>query len=158
VEGLHARRQSWEPAEHFTEHNPPVRPGLLDHARCAQCRRDIRRAADDRHLADARGQIGHAVHAVLERQDRRLRSHERRDQRQRVRIVVGFHRNDHRIDRSDFRRVLFCPRVYGEALQRRASDLQAVLADRRQVGPARDEGHVVPRTRQLRAVVPADGA
>ena len=69
MKDLHARRQPREPAEHFTEHDPPMRPRLLDHAGRAERRRDVRRSADDRLLTNARGQIGHAVHAVLQRQD-----------------------------------------------------------------------------------------
>ena len=75
-----------------------------------------------------------------------------------VGVVVGLHRDDHDIDGPDLRRVLFRPRAHGEAPERRAPDLQPALADRRQVRPARDERHVVPRPRELGAVIAADGA
>ncbi len=82
----------------------------------------------------------------------------RRQQRQRRLVVVRFDRDDHELDRSDLRRVLLGAAVRDEVAEFAAPDLQAVLADRRQVGAARDERDVMAGTRELRAVIAAHGS
>ena len=63
--------------------------------------RDVGRAADDRPLAVARRQLGDAVHAVLQRQDRRIAARASAHQRQRRRVVVRLHRDQHDVDAAD---------------------------------------------------------
>ena len=114
-----------------------MRPGDFERGR------DVGRAAERARLAGDRGDLARAVDAVLQRQDDRVVAEHRRQQRQRRRVVVGLDRDEHEIDRTDLRRVLLGAAARDEVAERGALDLEAPLADGRQVRAARDEGDVV---------------
>ena len=135
-----------------------MRAVLLDHAGRSDRCRDVGRPADHGRFAVQRRDIRDAVHAVLQRQNRRRRTEHRSDHRERRLVVVGLDRNDHQIHRADLRRIVFRGRLDDEVAERRAAHLESTLADRGQVRAARDERHVVPGARQPRTVVPAHAA
>ena len=132
--------------------------GLFDHAGFDDGGRDVRRAADDWPFSIAGGQIGDAVHAVLQREDRRIGPEHRRDQRQRRLVVVRFYRDHHDVDATDPGWILFGSSPHCEVAERAASYCQATLADGAQVGSTCDEGDIVTGAGQSCSVVAADSA
>ena len=106
----------------------------------------------------ARGQLVDAVDAVLHRQNGRLRPDHRRDHAERGRIVVGLDRDEDDVHGPTRRGVLFGRAPHREVPECRTANLESARANGRQVRAARDEGHVVPRAGELRAVVAANRA
>ena len=101
TDGADTVGQPWRITEHFAHDDAAVGSGLFDHAGFDDGGRDVSRAADDRPFSIAGGQLGDAVHAVLQREDRRVGPEHRRDQRQRRLVVVRFHRDQHDVDATD---------------------------------------------------------
>ncbi len=152
-----ARAQSRQRTKHFPEDDAPVRARLLDEAGRRERRRDVGDATDDRRFPELRRQLGGAIHAVLQRQNRCVGADHRRDARQRRRVVVRLDRDNHHVDRTDPARIFFGAGPHREVTEHRAADLEAALPHRRQMRAARDERDVMTGAGELRAVIAADG-
>jgi len=129
---------------------------LIDDSRLGKGRRDVGDAADDGSLAETLRQLIDAVHAVLQRQNGRIRPDHRCNHVERRGIVVGLDRHDDDIHRANERCVLFCTRTHRKVPECRTANLESALANGRQMLTARDEGDVMSRADELRAIVPAN--
>jgi hypothetical protein len=153
-QGLAARRTR---TVELAEQQPLHRPGLADHPGRCDRRRDIADTAHQLARIERGAQVLVLQHPVLERDDGRVRPHQRADLRDRLLGVPQLHAQHDDVGDADLRRV-----VGGMDLRHvqrlRAFDVQAVPAHGLQVPAARDEMHVGAALHQAGAEVAAQPA
>ena len=158
ADGFDPGGQARQRTEHLAKDDAAVRAGLLDDTWPGERRRDVGHTAKHARFAKARRQLARAVDAVLQRQDGRVRSNHRRDERQRRHVVIGLDGDNDDVDGADAGRVLFRPGRHREVPQHGAADFEPAGAHGRQMRTAGDERDVMPSADELGAVIAADGA
>ena len=135
-------------AVQLAEHQAHESAGLTDHPRLGNGGADLRHAAHHGVLAEDGNQPLAGVDPVLQRDDRRVGPDERPDGGAGTLHVPQLDAEQHEIDRADAGRLV--GRLGGAEMDipARAQHAQAARAHRRQVGTARDEGHIGPGLRQ----------
>jgi hypothetical protein len=136
-------------AVELAEQQPLHGPGLADHARRGDGGGDVADAAHDLARVEGGAQGPVLQHAVLERDHRRVRSHQGTDLRQRLFGVPQLHGQHHHVDHADAGRVVGDAHL-GQVHGFGAFDAQALAAHRLQVRAARDEVHLGAPQRQPR--------
>ena len=121
--------------------------GVPHHARAAEHGGDIGGAGDGRVLAEDRRDALVAVDAVLQGDDAGVRADQRLRQLGGGLGVPQLDREQHDVDRADLLRIVGGVDLRQMQVAVHALDLQAVLAQRVEMGAARDEGDVVARRR-----------
>ena len=144
-------------AVELAEHQALQRADPRDDAGLCDRRRDIADPAHDPLGTEGFGQHLVLEHAVLERDHHRVRPDHRLDLGERLLGVPQLDGEEDEVDDPDGRGI-----VGGGDLQELervgAGDGEAVLAHRREMGAARDEGHVGAAFGEARAEIAADAA
>jgi hypothetical protein len=99
-------------------------------------------------LANRACDVVDAIDAVLQREHTRLGSYERRQHRQRARIVVRLHGVENDVDRSDPLRIVLRGRVHGEVTKPRTAHFQAAAPNGIQMRASRNKRDVLPALRE----------
>jgi hypothetical protein len=115
-------------------------------------------AAHDRTIAEDRPQQVVLLHAILERNDARLRSHDRKERTGRTFGVPQLDAEHHQVDRADAPRIV-CHIDLGHMNRlRTAFDGKSVRPHGGKMRPARNEMDIGAPLREPRAEIPADPA
>ncbi len=139
----------------LAEHDAAVRSRLLNQAARLQRGGDVGGPGEHAVGADHCPDVGRARHAVLERQDERLRADQRREERKRGVVVVGLHRVQHHVHGPDLDGI--GARAWPhDQVPEWAPHPQPARSDRVQVRATRHQRHIESGPGQPCGVVPTD--
>ena len=116
-------------------------PVCSNQARRPQRRGDVGGPGQHAVGADHCPDVGRARHAVLERQDERVRADERREERKRGVVVVGLHRVEHHVHGPDLGGIGARARPHDEVAQGTPHP-QPARSDRVEVRATRHQRHI----------------
>ena len=121
-------------------------------------RGDVRGSAENARPTDYRANALHALHPILEGNDHTASGEQWSDLRRGILGIPELYRKEHRIDRCDARRIIGDHRFGEMDVAVGTAHAQAMLAHRRQVTAAGNEGDIVPRLCELRAEIAANAS
>ena len=128
---LDARAEPREFAENLAEHDPPMRAGLHDQARALERGGDVSGPAERPLFAGDASRLRPGLSTPFWTREHGGRvAEQRRQQRQRRRVVVGLDRESTTIDRADMRGVFLGAAARDGSRRAPGSALQAALANR----------------------------